>query len=104
MHHSPTDRRWIRIGFNLGIGIFLAFLVCYAFLAVAVFFIGILLSFLNIAVTAALPFIVYAVLGIIVLALLIFIPAFTGKSLAQMISKRGAIPQPHISHDVQSKR
>jgi len=104
MHQNPTDRRWIRIGFHLGIGIFLAFLVCYALLSVAVLFIGILLSFLNIAVTAAFPLIAYAVLGIIVFALLIFIPAFTGKSLAQMISKRGATRQPHIPHDVQNIR
>jgi FtsH-binding integral membrane protein len=50
------------------------------------------LTILNIAVTTALPYLIYAVIGLLVFCILIVIPAFTGKSIAQMINRHRSKP------------
>ena len=46
------------------------------------------LTMLNIAVTTALPYIIYALIGLMLLVVLIIIPAVTGKTIAQIINRR----------------
>ncbi len=87
-HRPFIDPRWIRIGFNLGLGLFVAGLICYSLLAVCVY--GVLFVFwmLNVAVSPVMPYIIYTVLGILCLVLLVLVSGFAGKSLAGLVNRR----------------
>jgi len=80
------DLRWIRIGFNLGVGIFLAVAVCYS---IVIFGTTSILAIIGIAKIAGPGFFTFtvsiiAVVGI--LLVLVLIPAFIGRTAAQVIN------------------
>jgi len=80
------DFRWIRIGFNLGLGIFLAVAVCYS---IVIFGVSSILAIVGTAKAAGPGFFTFTVsiLAFVgVLLVLVLVPALIGKKTAQAIN------------------
>lgn len=86
MKQQLLDRRWIRIGFNLGLGILMAIATCYLILMIGISGIVVLFGTAKIAGPGLFTFTMSVFAVLCVLVLLILIPAFIGKRAAQTIN------------------
>jgi hypothetical protein len=86
MKQQLLDRRWIRVGFNLGLGIFIAFAACYLILMIGISGIVALFGTAKIAGLGLFTFTISIFALLCILLLLIMIPAFVGKTAAQTIN------------------
>jgi len=86
MKQQLLDRRWIRVGFNLGLGIFIAFAACYLILMIGISGIVAVFGTAKIAGPSLFTFTISIFTLLCILLLLILIPAFLGKTAAQTIN------------------
>jgi energy-coupling factor transporter transmembrane protein EcfT len=100
-NQSFFDRRWIRIGFNLGLGIVLAVAICYTIVMVGVMGVISIFATAKFAGPGLFTSSILVVVGLCVIFLLFVVPAILGKTAAQLVNslRSRTLPPPPVVPD-----